>query len=210
MVDILSAAGIWLAAFLTLAVSTIYWKDNPFGRFGEHVWVGAVLGNIAVLGLKAVYDMGIVRILGGSYVYLVGIIAGLLVFARYSRPYRWLSVYPAAFLVGIGVGISARAIPSAQIIAQISAAIASPLVRADLVTSISSVVAFFATISTIYFFTFTVKTAVSGKVPETIRTIARYFLMIAFGATFATVVVTRFNQYAGRVMFLLFEWLGLG
>ena len=195
---------------MTLAVSTIYWKDNPLGRLGEHVWVGAIIGNIAVVGLKAIYDMGIVRIAKGDLTYLVGIAAGLMVLTRYSRRYHWLSLYPTAFLVGIGVGISARAIPAAQITAQIQGAIAAPLVKADFMTSAVNVVAFVATICTIYFFTFTIKPAVSGKIPEKLRLLARYFIMIAFGATFATVVVTRFNQYAGRVMFLLFEWLGLG
>lgn len=210
MADIWSVMGIWLAALLTLAVTTIYWKDNPFGRWGEHVWVGAVIGNIAVLGLKAIYDFGIMRIQAGSYIYVVGIIGGLMLFARYSRKYRWLSVYPASFLLGIGVGISARAIPQAQILAQIQGAIASPLVSVDLLASITNIVAFVATVSCIYFFTFTIKPAVSGYVPETVRKVARYFFMIAFGATFATVVVTRFNQYAGRLMFLFLEWLGLG
>ena len=200
---------LWLQAIITLAVGTIYWKDNPFGKWGEHVWIGTLIGNLSVMGLKAIYEIGFNRIFNGAFIYIIAILMGLATLTRYSSRYRWLSRYPAALLVGIGTGISVRAVPEASITKQISA-LYTPLFVLDPITSINNILIFIITILGIFYFTFTVRPLAAGKIPEKLRIIARYVFMAAFGVTFATVVVTRFNQYAGRVMFLLFDWLGLG
>ncbi|MBC8515513.1 hypothetical protein H8D30_06645 [bacterium] len=36
--------GIWVAAILTLAIFSFLWKDNPFYRFAEHLFVGVSSG----------------------------------------------------------------------------------------------------------------------------------------------------------------------
>ena len=36
--------GIWIAAFLTLSIYSFLYRDNPFYRFAEHLFVGMTVG----------------------------------------------------------------------------------------------------------------------------------------------------------------------
>ncbi|OPX25397.1 MAG: hypothetical protein B1H05_03925, partial [Candidatus Cloacimonas sp. 4484_140] len=36
--------GIWIAAFLTLCMFSFLYKDNPFYKFAEHLFVGVSMG----------------------------------------------------------------------------------------------------------------------------------------------------------------------
>ena len=40
MIQIMHVFGIWLAAFFTLSIFSFLYKDNPFYKFAEQVFVG--------------------------------------------------------------------------------------------------------------------------------------------------------------------------
>ncbi len=43
--------GIWVAAFLTLCIYSFLYRDNPFYRFAEHLFVGISVGYLIVIGI---------------------------------------------------------------------------------------------------------------------------------------------------------------
>ena len=109
--------GIWVAVFFTLCIYSFLYRDNPFYRFAEHLFVGLSVGYGIVFSIhqgliplawvpfwEAVTKrefMGLLR--------LIPIAIGLLFFARIVPKYSWLIRYPIAILIGIGAG---RAIPN--------------------------------------------------------------------------------------------------
>ena len=46
-----SLLGIWVAAFLTLSIYSVLYRDNPFYRFAEHLFVGVSVGYGIVLSI---------------------------------------------------------------------------------------------------------------------------------------------------------------
>ena len=43
--------GIWVAAFLTLCIYSFLYRDNPFYRFAEHLFVGISVGYGIVIAI---------------------------------------------------------------------------------------------------------------------------------------------------------------
>ena len=43
--------GVWIAAFLTLCIYSFLYRDNPFYRFAEHLFVGISVGYGIVLSI---------------------------------------------------------------------------------------------------------------------------------------------------------------
>ena len=43
--------GIWIAAFLTLCIYSFLYRDNPFYRFAEHLFVGISVGYGIVIAI---------------------------------------------------------------------------------------------------------------------------------------------------------------
>ena len=59
--------GIWIAAFLTLCIYSFLYRDNPFYRFAEHLFVGVSLGYSIVLSIhQAFYPTRVAAALGSG------------------------------------------------------------------------------------------------------------------------------------------------
>lgn len=119
--------GIWIAAFLTLCIYSFLYRDNPFYRFAEHLFLGMSVGYILVLNIH----QGFIpfawqpfwgAITGDSqagFIKLIPICIGLLFFARLSPRHTWLILYPIAILIGFGAGIAIPNVLQADIFAQV-------------------------------------------------------------------------------------------
>ena len=118
----MTSMGIWFAGFLTLAIFSFLYKDNPFYRLAEHIFAGLSAGYYVGL----IYQSVIVQQLGnpiaehwqgalagsqtGFHVMKIAflVVAGLLgmmMFARFFPKASWISRYPLAFVMGNTAGI---------------------------------------------------------------------------------------------------------
>ena len=75
--------------------------------------------------------------------------------------------------------------------------------------SLNNLIMVVTLVSAMMYFLFTIKAA-RGPLATQLSTLGRYAMMAAFGYSFANTIATRINQYAGRVAFLMLEWLQLG
>jgi len=106
------------AAFITLAVFSFLYKDNPIFRAIENLFVGLGLGvTFYVIWynyLKPdIYDRLIAPLFTpaaavqrSDYILLIPIVLGIMMLTRVSRRYGWISRYPICFLIGYGAGFS--------------------------------------------------------------------------------------------------------
>jgi hypothetical protein len=177
-------------------------RDNPFFKFAERTLVAGAVGHSVVMGLGSLKQFGFDKIQGGNITYLIPMLFGITILVRYHPKYYWISRYGMAALVGIGVGLGLRTVPSANIVEQLVKAITiSDNVLFGIFTAVT-------TFTVILHFTFTIKKVHEG--PQSILPqVGRYLMLIAFGAAFGNTVITRMNLLIGRLVFLVKDWLGL-
>ena len=223
--------GIWIAAFLTLCIYSVLYRDNPFYRFAEYLFVGISVG----YGIVITIHQGFIPLaweplaeavialsteiggegtaetkaaLGGLFKILpIGI--GLLFFARLSPRHTWLIRYPIAILIGFNAGIAIPNVLQAAIFRQTQGTLtpftqmqAGALQGWDITGPILITIGLICTLT--YFF-FSVEH--QGPVGWFSK-IGIAFLMIGFGAAFGNTVMGRVALLIHRVGFLLNDWLG--
>ena len=223
--------GIWVAAFLTLCIYSFLYRDNPFYRFAEHLFVGVSVGygivitihqafiplaweplaaGVNALGSEMTSEgtpetkealMGLFKIIP------IGI--GLLFFARLSPRHTWLIRYPIAILIGFGAGTAIPNVLQASIFEQthgtltpFAAMHAGTLPTWDIVGAVLITIGLICTL-TYFFFSVEHQGPVGWLSKGGIA-----FLMIGFGAAFGNTVMGRVALLIHRVGFLINDWLG--
>jgi len=200
---------IWLASLFTIWIYSIAFRDNDFFKFAEYTFVGAAAGHSLVYGIDNLRRYGWDNLMGGAYLYIVVFLLGITLYSRYHPQYFWLSRYPLSIMVGIGIGLSMRAVVTAEFIAQIkSTAAVQVLGVADPIKLVSNIIFIVLVVTTVYFFLFTFPKAHEGSL-GIIPKIARYGMMAAFSYSFANTVLSRYNMIFGRLDYIYNQWLPL-
>ena len=200
---------IWLASLFTIWIYSIAFRDNDFFKFAEYTFVGAAAGHSLVYGVDNLRKVGWNNIVGGAPLYIIAILLGLILYSRYHPQYFWLSRYPLAIMVGLGIGLSMRAVVTAEFIAQIKATAGIQVLGVtDPIKLVSNIIFIVLVLTTVYFFLFTFPKAHEGGL-GIIPQIARYGMMAAFSYSFANTVLSRYNMIFGRLDYIYNSWLPL-
>jgi len=200
---------IWMAAVFTIWIYSIAFRDNDFFKFAEYTFVGAAAGHGLVYGVDNIKRYGWDNLMGGAVLYVVVFLLGILLYSRYHPQYFWVSRYPLSVMVGLGIGLSMRAVVTAEFIVQIKSTAAIKLIGvSDPFTLISNLIFIILVVTTVYFFLFTFPKAHEGGL-GIIPKIARYGMMAAFSYSFANTVLSRYNMIFGRLDFIYNQWLPL-
>ena len=199
--------GIWLGAALTLCIFSFLYKDNPFYKFAEHLFVGISAGYWATLEWHNVFVPNLWKPLTqeGKLLFLVPFAFGILLFSRFTKKFGWLSRWSMALIIGIYAGIAIIGYGSGDLILQIQANLL-PLWTDNWLTSFNNILLTLGVITGLIYFFFSKehKGALGGTAEVGI-----WFLMISFGASFGYTVMSRMSLLIGRVLFLLKDWLHL-
>ena len=214
--------GVWVAAALTLCVFSFLYRDNPFYKFAEHLFVGVSAGYVIVLNYWTVIDANLVaplaaafggRVAGGPWAVRAGdyrallvvpALLGVLLLTRFWPRAAWLSRWSLAVIIGVFAGLRITGAAQADLVAQVQASV-QPLWRpghfGDSFDAIVSTVGVVATLL-YFFFSREHRGVLSGA-----SRIGALFLMIAFGAGYGFTVMSRVSLLIGRFQFLLEDWL---
>ena len=193
----------WIAAFLTLCVFSFLYKDNPFYRFAEHLFVGASAGYLLAVQWQSVLIPNVWTPLLHDHklLVLIPLALGLLMLARVSPKGAGLARWSIAFYVGIYSGVAIPGYMQAQIFAQLADA-AKPFAHGwGALNSILIMAGFLGVLA--YFFFSMPHEGVHGAGAR----VGIYFLMVAFGASFGYTVMARVSLLIARMQFLLRDWL---
>ncbi len=213
-----SLIGIWVAAFLTLSIYSVLYRDNPFYRFAEHLFVGVSVGYGIVLSIYQgfipfAWKPFMAAVSGESlsgFIKLIPIGIGLLFFARLSPRHTWLIRYPIAILIGFGAGIAIPNVLRANIFEQTRGTIAPfAEIAAGTLSGwgiFEAVLMVVGVICTLTYFFFSVEHR--GPV-KWLSKVGIAFLMIGFGSAFGNTVMGRVALLIQRVDFLLGDWLNI-
>ncbi len=206
--------GVWIAAFLTLAIFSFLYRDNPIYKLAEHIFVGASAGYGVVITWREAVMPDLINPLINpqaldmtepNYMVLIPGALGLLMFSRFFRRWDWLSRWPIAFVMGMGAGQTIPAIIQADLLKQARATMLPLWPHGDVTAWIafSNLLLVIGVICTLSYFYFSREH--TGALGVTSK-IGIFFLMVSFGATFGNTVMARVSLLIGRVQFLYFDW----
>ncbi len=204
--------GVVVAAGLTLALYSFLYKDNPFFKMAENLFVGVAAAYVfGQYWYPTIYGEIWVRLSGlskgpgvsGDAWLLAPTLLGLLMLTRFSQRFSWLSRLSFAFFVGLGAGLTIPRTISSFILAQIEATI-QPLSWSLAGFNLLVILVGVVSVLIYFFFSMEHKGAV-GKVSR----LGIAFLMISFGASFGYTIMARLSLLIGRISFLMDDWLNI-
>lgn len=135
---------VWVGAFLTLAIFSFLYRDNPFYKFAEHLFVGISAAYWMAIGIWSTLVPnllcrlcpGWVNSLAGSdclcppashvhgydrWIFLVPLALGILLLMRLSPKGGWIGRWALAFIVGITAGLNLVRYVQSDFMAQVQA-----------------------------------------------------------------------------------------
>jgi hypothetical protein len=188
----------WIAAFLTLCVFSFLYRDNPFYRFAEHLFVGAAAGYLLAVQFQNVIRPNVILPLSqGRLLALVPLALGVVLLGRLWSRTSGIARWSLAFYVGIYSGIAIPAYMQAQIFAQLADQVKPFAPGWGAVNSALILIGFITVLS--YFFFSAPHRGMHGASAR----VGIWFLMVAFGASFGYTVMARVSLLISRVQFLL-------
>jgi len=216
---------LWLGGFLTLGIFSFLYKDNPWYKLTEAIYIGISAGYwvvilfwdnfyskfwVGLFPVERVNEAG--ELVDGAepdYWLIVGGVLGLLMLMRLLPKVGWISRWPLAFIVGATAGLWLINYFSSFIMVQLQNTV-TPLFGADYSASLfvivgNIVVAVGTFTGLIYFFFSKEHRGAFGSAAR----VGVFFLMITFGASFGYTVMSRMSLLIGRIDFLFGDWLGM-
>jgi len=218
---------ITFGAFLTLCILSFLYKDNPFYKFAEHLFVGVSAAYWMSMGFWTTLIPNLIGRLHPpavrlflpavadaepNYWYLIPLALGIILLLRLSAKVGWISRWSLAFVVGTTAGLNFIRYMRSDFIGQIyntinPLAVYSATDRSFMaMDSISAVVVFFGVFCGIVYFFFSKEH--KGAFGAASR-VGIYVLMVTFGAGFGYTVMARISLLVGRMRFLFDDWLGM-
>jgi len=219
-----TSLGMWIGGLLTLMILSFLYRDNPFYKFAEHLFVGVSAAYWMVVGFWTTLVPNLIARLWPSHMggvlpaattnkpdlmYVIPLIFGLLMLARLSPKASWLSRWAMAFVIGFAAGTNFTRYLQSDFVSQIHSSI-EPLytpgmsVMGTIGDVFSKLVIFAGLLGALIYFYF------SKEHKGAFGRVARFgiwVLMAAFGATFGYTVMARISLLTGRMDFLI-RWIG--
>lgn len=207
---------VWVAAFLTLGIISFLYKDNPWYKFTEAVFVGISAGYWVVI---LFWDNLVGKFWDGvhgddkQYMLYIGAFLGILMLMRLLPKVGWISRWPLAFIVGATSGLWMMNYFGSNIMVQVQGTII-PLFSTEFGAGydagfkqiVANLVIFVGTFTGLVYFFFSKEHkgvyAIGAKT-------GIFFLMVTFGAAFGYTVMSRMSLLIGRIDFLFTDWLGM-
>ncbi len=204
--DMMTIFGAWVAAGLTLFLFSFLYKDNPFFKIAEHLYMGVGLAwHIQIIVYKLlipqIWQPFVKSLNEGDYfsvaMVVIPTILGLSLITQFIPKYSWISRYGFTFMMGYAAGLTLPAGLTTDFINQILGSV-EPFANLSSLSGfniINAVIMFIGTICVLFYFFFSVE---HTKGIKKVSNIGIYFLMIYFGASFGNTVMARFSLLYGR------------
>lgn len=209
MVDLILSLGIWFGAALNIFIWSLVFKENRFYRFAEYMFIALSAAHFSVLGVKSILTTGWIPLSTGKISYIIPFILGFLLYARFWQNWRWLSNWPIAILVGVGLGLGIRGAVDVSIVGQIKSTMTLAIFN-DPVQAGNNILFVIILISVIsyFLFTFSIKGPV-GRGYYYLTRLGRMALMAGFGIALGSTVAVRLSLFISQWIFLIRDFLGI-
>ena len=220
---------LWVGGLLTLMIFSFLYKDNPFYKFAEHLFVGVSAAYWMVVAFWSTLIPNMIgRIYPPSmgwfasnpeeaatlvnqtpdYWRIVPLILGFMMLTRLVPKWAWMSRWPMAFIIGFAAGTNLPRYLQSDFIAQIRSTLIPLIVMENGSFSfggtLTNILIVGGVLSALVYFFFSKEH--KGWFGGTARA-GIWVLMITFGAAFGYTVMARISLLIGRMEFLG-RWVG--
>jgi len=190
---------IWISTGLTLCILSFLYRDNPFYKLAEHLFVGISAGYYIALAYQETLKPNLFEELGhGNWIRAGALVLSIRLVTRFAPRISWLSRWPLAFVVGTYAGINVVSFGSGDLIIQLQSTMLDFVHGGWLGFSNLLLVVGLAS-SLLYFYFSREHRGALGVVSR----IGVWFLMVSFGASFGYTVMSRMSLAIGRARVLL-------
>ncbi len=196
---------VWIASILSLAILSFLYKENPFFRAAEHIFLGVANGYLVTFYWHRILMPILFRPLfqQRELLLIIPFTIGMLYLTRFIPRISWLVRIPIAIYMGYWTGVLIPATIQAQIIKQIQGTVLTSANfqswNAGTWGIVWSIIVFIGVICTISYFYFSREH--KGVIGVTSR-IGIVFVMIGFGAAFGYTVMARISLLVGKLQYL--------
>ena len=173
--------------------TTLYGKSNPLYSLAEESYLGFATGLVVILSFSYIYRIGIEGILAGEWYLAIGLLLGLMMFARISPEYSYLSRLPIGISVGVQLALSMRTTIFSGFIRHINATIID-LFPGDIQSLLYGWTIMLSLIPIMTFFLYS--TEQTGVLKWSAK-LGEYTLYIGLGAIFASGYMGRLGMFVG-------------
>lgn len=187
-----------IGSLLMLVALSYLWKHNSAFHAFENMFVGITVAHALIVGLLFIRD----TVIGipGNLTLIIPIILGILLLVRFGPvKYRGFAKIGVSFMIGVSIGIEVASSVSPFITDQVTATFIQ-------LNNVDNIIILIGVICSLSYFTFIIRhRKPTGELTAmgVLARLGRYFLMITFGAIFATVSLARISATIGAIMQML-------
>lgn len=220
------ALGVWIAAILTILVFTYLIRDNFLFRIASHLLVGTALGFIGAVVIRnglvplflhlAADVAGLPDSLFTLFADLIPLLLGALLLLKLTSNFRGTTVsnLGLAYLFGIGAALAIGGALSGALVPQLRETMISVAPQGGDLGWINNLLIIVGTLGAFLAFRFIQPGTRPWQraydlVTNAWGTLGRGFIMIAFGATLASLITARVSALVGQLYFILHDVLGM-
>jgi hypothetical protein len=202
--------GLWIGAIMTFAIFSFLYKDNPFYKVAEQIFVGLSAGYWFVYTIFNIVMPNLIVPLrtdfNQNFLLLVPGILGIFMLMRIIPKTEWFSRFPMALMIGSSAGLGMLTYTKSDILKQLTATMLNPFSADNRVMILGQCLLIIGTITGVIYFFFSARH--KGAVGVLSR-LGIYFLMISFGGAFGYTAMARISLLIGRLQYIFGDWLGL-
>jgi hypothetical protein len=203
---------LWVGALCTFGIYSVLYKENPYYRICEHIFIGLASGlGIFVTWndtLKPKWWDPMVNL--GQWWWALALAGGLMFYFIYSPRNGWISKLMMGMLMGLGAGQAFQGFAN-MYFPMISGSF-KPIIPTtlgagpgvSLAQAANNLVFVFILVTVMAYFFFSIDH--KAKSMRVSASLGRWFLMFAFGAMFGATVMARMALFIGRLDFLTTMW----
>jgi len=203
---------VWISALMTICSFSLLYGDNALFRFGEYTYTAIVVAHSVVTGISTLQSRFLPLYTGAKPLLIIPLVLGLMSLFVVWRRYAWIASIPIAVMIGVGTGLSMRALIATEILSNIKAGIreSSMILVGPPITRLGYLVRVVFTITGVFYLLFTV--GHRGKLSKPLsylREFGKYAFLSYLGLSVGNAIMQHSGLATSAISRLLKQWLGL-
>ena len=197
---------------MTICSFSLLYGDNPLFRIGEYTYTATVVAHSVVTGMQTLRSRFLPLFTGANPLLIVPLILGIMSIFVVWKKYAWIASFPIAVLIGVGTGLSLRALMLTDIIGNMNAVVSETalIFVGPPVNQLGYFIRVIFTLAGVVYLLFTV--FIRGPVSKPvgyIRTFGKYVFLSYLGLSVGNAIMQHSGLATSALSRLITQWLGL-
>jgi hypothetical protein len=210
------AITLWVGAICTFGIYSVLYKENPYYRLAEHIFIGLAMGLFFFQNWRDTLKPKLwdPMLNEGQWWLALTLAGGAMFYFMYSKKHNWINRLIMFGFMGMGAGVAFQGFANLYfpmirgsfkaVIPTSTHVINSAKPGLGINMSLNNLVFIIVLITVMAYFFFSIDH--KKKSVKHTASLGRWFLMFAFGAMFGSTVMARMALFIGRLDFLTTEW----